>query len=42
MEDPILGPSGEEIVLSSGDVHMLTPDVASILVASGVAEAADL
>lgn len=42
MEDPILGPSGEEIVLSSGDVHMLTPDVADILIASGVAEAANL
>ena len=42
MKDPILGPDGEEIVLSSGDVHMLTPDVAEILVASGVAEAADL
>jgi hypothetical protein len=42
MEDPILGPDGEDIVLSSGDVHMLTPDVADILVASGVAEAADL
>ena len=42
MEDPILGPDGEEIVLSSGDVHMLTPDVAEILVASGVAEAANL
>ena len=42
MEDPILGPSGEEIVLSSGDVHLLTPDVAEILVASGVAEAANL
>ena len=42
MEDPILGPSGEEIVLSSGDVHLLTPDVADILVASGVAEAANL
>jgi hypothetical protein len=42
MEDPILGPDGEDIVLSSGDVHLLTPDVADILVASGVAEAADL
>ena len=42
MEDPIVGPDGEEIVLSSGDVHMLTPDVAEILVASGVAEAANL
>jgi len=29
-------------VLSSGDVHLLTTDVAGILVASGVAEAADL
>jgi hypothetical protein len=42
MEDPILGPDGEEIVLSAGDVHMLTPDVAEILVASGVAESANL
>ncbi len=42
MEDPILGPDGEDIVLSSGDVHLLTPDVADILVASGVAEAAEL
>ena len=42
MEDAILGPAGEEIVLSAGDVHLLTPDVAEILVASGVAEAAEL
>lgn len=42
MEDAILGPAGEEIVLSSGDVHLLTPDVADILVASGVAETAEL
>ena len=42
MEDAILGPAGEEIVLSSGDVHLLTADVADILVASGVAETAEL
>ena len=42
MEDAIVGPDGEALWLAAGDVHMLDADVASILIESGIAEAADL
>ncbi len=42
MEDAIVGPDGEALLLAAGDVHMLDADVASILIESGIAEAADL
>ena len=42
MEDAILGPDGDELLLAAGEVHMLDEDVASILVESGIAESAEL
>lgn len=42
MEDAIVGPDGASLLLAAGDVHLLDADVASILIESGIAEAADL